>query len=116
MDNRDVSTAFGEWLCSLTSSPYEKSAIHAGMSSMYQRDHVIVSNLCNGYGYISEIPMTIIDGAKEWYKQVNKALLEISILSDREKLIISAGIDNNAELEKQRWISSLLNKGIIIKY
>ena len=114
MDNRDVTTIFGEWLCSLTSSSYAKSFMHAGISSMYQRDYVIVTNLCNGYGYISEIPMTVIDGAKEWYKQSNKAFLEISPLPDREKQSILLGIDNNAEIEKQRWISSLSNRGIRI--
>lgn len=114
MDNRDVTTIFGEWLCSLTSSPFVKSLMHANISSMYQRDYVIVTNLCNGYGYVSEIPIAIIDGAKEWYKQSNKAFLEISPLSDHEKQIISLGIDNNAEIEKQRWISALSNRGIRI--
>lgn len=114
MNNRDATSIFGEWLCSLMASPYAKSFMHAGISSMYQRDYVIVTNLCNGYGYISEIPMTVIDGAKEWYKQSNKAFLEISPLSEREKQSISLGIDNNAELERQRWISSLLSKGIKI--
>ena len=114
MDNRGVTTIFGEWLCSLMSSPFAKSFMHAGISSMFQRDYVIITNLCNGYGYMSEIPMTVIDGAKEWYKQSNKAFLEISPLSDHEKQSISLGIDDNAELEKQRWITSLLNKGIRI--
>lgn len=114
MNNRDVTTIFGEWLCSLKVSPIGKSVIHARMSSMYQRDYVIVYNLCNGYGYISEIPMTIIDGAKEWYKQNNKVFLEISPLSDCKKQSISLEIDNNAEIEKQKWISSLSNRGIRI--
>lgn len=114
MNDRDVTTNFGEWLCRLTSSPYGKSALHVGMSSMYQRDYVIVSNLCNGYGYIPEIPMALIDGAKEWYKQINKALLEVTPLSDQEKQIISTNIDSNAELEKQKCISLLSNKGIRI--
>lgn len=114
MNNQDVTTIFGEWLCSLMSSPLAKSFMHAGISSMYERDYVIVTNLCNGYGYVSEIPIAIIDGAKEWYKQSNKAFLEISPLPDRGKQSISLGIDNNAEIEKQRWISSLSNRGIRI--
>ena len=97
MSNRNVTTFFGEWLCSLMSSSIGKSIIHASIGSMYQRDYVIITNLCNGYGYISEIPMTIIDGAKEWYKQSNKAFLEISSLSDQDKQSISVGIDSNAE-------------------
>ena len=114
MNNQDVTIIFGEWLCSLISSPFAKSFMHAGIGSMYQRDYVIVTNLCNGYGYVSEIPMIVINGAKEWYKQSNKVFLEVSPLSDHEKQSISLGIDNNAEIEKQRWISSLSNRGIRI--
>lgn len=114
MSNRNVTTFFGEWLSGLMSSSIGKSIIHAGIGSMYQRDYVIVTNLCNGYGYISEIPMTIIDGAKEWYKQSNKAFLEISPLSDQDKQSISVGIDSNAEKEKERWLYCLQAQSIKI--
>lgn len=80
MDNRDIKTAVGEWLCNLTSSPVIKSAIHADLSSMYHQDFIVISNLCNGYGYMPQISLTVIDGAKEWYKQANKSFLEASNL------------------------------------
>jgi len=114
MNNRDVKTAVGEWLCSLTSSPIVKSAIHADLSSMYHQDFIIISNLCNGYGYVPKVPMTVIDGAKKWYIQANKAFLETSNLSEPMKVIVSSEIDNNAETEKQRWINILQDKGINI--
>ena len=114
MNNRDLKTAVGEWLCTLTSSPVIKSTIHADLSSMYHQDFIIVSNLVNGYGYMSQIPISVIDGAKEWYKQANKAFLEASTLSEQTKVSVSSEIDRNAESEKQRWLNVLHNKGIKI--
>ena len=114
MDNRDIKKSFDEWLCSLSSSPIVKTAIHADLSSMYHQDFIIVSNLCNGYGYMPQISLTVIDGAKEWYKQANKAFLETSNLSEQMKSAISLEIDKNAEAEKQRWLRVLDDKGIII--
>ena len=114
MDNRDLKTALGEWLCTLTSSPVIKSAIHADLSSMYHQDFIILSNLVNGYGYMSQVPISVIDGAKEWYKQANKAFLEASTLSEQTKVAVSSEIDRNAENEKQRWLNILHNKGIKI--
>ena len=114
MDNRDIKKSFGEWLCSLSSSPIVKTAIHADLSSIYHQDFIIVSNLCNGYGYMPQISLTVIDGAKEWYQQANKAFLETSNLSEQMKSAISLEIDKNAEAEKQRWLRILDDKGIII--
>lgn len=81
---------------------------------MYERDYVLVTNLCNGFVYMSEISMTVIDGAKEHYKEANKSLLEISPLSNNEKKVISSQIDDNAEMLKHQWINMLRNKGIFI--
>ena len=114
MNNRDIKTVVGEWLSNLTSSPVIKSAIHADLSSMYHQDFIIISNLCNGYGYIPQISLTVIDGAKEWYKQANKSFLEASNLSEQTKFAVSLEIDKNAESEKQRWLRVLDDKGIII--
>ena len=86
MDNRDIKKNFGEWLCSLSSSPIVKSAIHADLSSMYHQDFIIVSNLCNGYGYMPQISITVIDGTKEWYKQANKDSLKLPICQSRRNL------------------------------
>ena len=114
MNNRDLKTAVGEWLCTLTSSTGIKSRIYEDLSSMYHQDFIIVSNLVNGYGYMSQIPITIIDGAKEWYKQANKAFLEASTLSEQTKVSVSSEIDKNAENEKQRWLNVPQNKNITI--
>ena len=114
MNNRDIKTAVGEWLCNLTSSPVIKSAIHADLSSMYHQDFIVISNLCNGYGYMPQISLTVIDGAKEWYKQANKSFLEASTLSEQTKVSVSSEIDKNAENEKQRWLNVLHAKGITI--
>ena len=114
MDNRDYMKVFGEWLCSIAPNSFGKSLTHDSMRAMYERDYVIVTNLCNGFGIIPSISMTTIDGAKERYKEFNKAVLEISPLSEDEKKEVSAQIDFNAEGQKKRWISILQERGIHI--
>lgn len=114
MDNRDYMKAFGEWLCSIAPNPMTKSLMHDSLRSMYERDYVIVTNLCNGFGKIPSISIKTIDGAKERYKEFNKAVLEISPLSEEEKKEVSAQIDLNAEAQKKIWINILQVKGITI--
>lgn len=114
MDNRDYMQAFGEWLCSIAPNSIVKSLMHNSVGCMCERDYVLVTNLCNGFAYMPEITMTVIDGAKERYKEANNSLLEISPLSDNEKKVISSQIDHNAEMLKQQWINKLRNKGIFI--
>lgn len=114
MDNRDYMKAFGEWLCSIAPSPMVKSLMHGSMSAMYQRDYIIVTNLCDGFLFLPEISMSIIDGAKERYKEINKYALEASPLSDEIKKEVSAQIDFNAEEQKKKWINILQAKGITI--
>lgn len=114
MDSRDYMKAFGEWLCSIAPNPIVKSMLHGSMKDMYERDYILVTNLCNGFGYIPEIPVSTIDGATERYKEFNKAALEISALSENEKKKVSAQIDLNAEEQKKIWINILQLKGITI--
>ena len=114
MDNRDYMKAYGEWLCSIAPNPMVKSLTHDSMRAMYERDYVIVTNLCNGFGKIPSISIKTIEGAKERYKEFNKSVLEISPLSEEEKKEVSAQIALNAEEQKRRWISILQAKGIII--
>lgn len=114
MDNRDYMKAFGEWLCSIAPNSLLKSLTHDSMRAMYERDYVIVTNLCNGFGKIPTISIKTIDGAKERYKEFNKAVLEISPLSEKEKKEVSAQIDFNAEEQKNIWINILQVKGITI--
>lgn len=114
MDNRDYMKVFGEWLCSIAPNHMVKSMLHGSMSTMYQRDYIIVTNLCNGFLYLPEISMSNIDGAIERYKEINKSALEVSPLSDEIKKEISSQIDLNAEDLKQQWISILCNKGVRI--
>ena len=78
MTDLDPNTLFGEWLCSLTTSPISKSIIRANIGSAYQQDYAIVTNLCNGVGFIAEIPQKMVDRAIEYYKQFLKAQLEMS--------------------------------------
>ena len=49
MDNRDYMKAFGEWLCSIAPNSLVKSLTHDSIRYMYERDFVIVTNLCNGF-------------------------------------------------------------------
>lgn len=114
MDSRDYMKAFGEWLCSIAPNPMVKSMLHGSMKDMYERDYILVTNLCNGFGYIPEIAISTIDGAKERYKEFNKATLEISALSENEKKKVSVQIDLNAEEQKKIWINILQLKGITI--
>lgn len=58
--------------------------------------------------------MSIIDGAKERYKEFNKAALESSPLSDEIKKEVSTQIDLNAETLKQQWINILQQRGVKI--
>lgn len=114
MDNRDFMKAFGEWLCAIAPNSLVKSLTHDSMRAMFERDYVIVTNLCNGFGKIPSISIKTIEGAKERYKEFNKSVLEISPLSEEKKKEVSAQIDLNAEEQKRRWISILQAKGIII--
>lgn len=106
--------AFGEWLCSIAPNSLVKSMTHDSIRYMYERDYVIVTNLCNGFLYLPEISMSHIEGAKERYKEINKSVLEASPLSDDIKKKISSQIDQNAEKQKNKWISILCNKGVRI--
>lgn len=56
----------------------------------------------------------IVTDAKERYKEFNKSTLESSPMSDEIRKEISSQIDLNAEKQKNRWISILQVKGIII--
>ncbi len=114
MDNRDYMKAYGEWLCSIAPNPMIKSLMHESISTMYERDYVIVTNLCNGFGNLPEISMNTIDGAKERYKQVNKSVLEMSPFPEDKKKEVSAQIDTNAEALKLKWISIIQQRGIKI--
>lgn len=114
MDSRDYMKAFGEWLCSIAPNPMVKSMTHDSIRYLYERDYVIVTNLCNGFLYLPEISMSHIEGAKERYKEINKSVLEASPLSDDIKKQISSQIDQNAEKQKNKWISILCNKGVRI--
>ena len=109
MDHRDYNKAFLDWLCSITSNCLVKSLTYDYMRAMYERDYVLVSNLCNGFGKIKTI-----DGAKERYKEIHKSVLEISPLSEKEKKELSAQIDLNAEEQKRSWVNILQAKGITI--
>lgn len=115
MDSRNYMKAFGEWLCSIAPNPMIKSMLHGSMKDMYERNYILVTNLCNGFGYIPEIPVSTIDGAKERYKEFNKSVLESSSLSDEIKKKVSGQIDHNAEILKQHWINILHQRGIQIK-
>lgn len=114
MDSRDYMKAFGEWLCSIAPNPMVKSLTHDSIRYLYERDYVIVTNLCNGFLYLPEISMSHIEGAKERYKEINKSVLEASPLSDDIKKQISSQIDQNAEKQKNKWISILCNMGVRI--
>lgn len=114
MDNRDYMKAFGEWLCSIAPNPMVKSMLHGSMSTMYQRDYLVITNLCDGFLYLPKLSMSYIDGAKERYKEIHKSALEASPLSDKMKKEVSAQIDLNAEEQKMNWVSILKAKGIII--
>lgn len=105
MDNRDYMKAFGEWLCTIAPNSLVKSLTHDSMRTMYERDYVIVTNLCNGFGKIPSISIKTINGAKERYKEFNKSVFEISPLSEEEKKKVSTQIDFNAEEQKKRCIS-----------
>lgn len=114
MDSRNYMKAFGEWLCSIAPNPMVKSLTHDSIRYMYERDYVIVTNLCNGFLYLPEISMSHIEGAKERYKEINKSVLEATPLSDDIKKQISSQIDQNAEKQKNKWISILCNRGVRI--
>lgn len=114
MDNRDGMKAYGEWLCSIAPNSMVKSLTHGTIGTMYERDYVIVTNVCKGFGILSEIPMSTIDGAKEYYKQLNKSLLETFWLTEDEKKNVSAKIDATAEELKQDWVNILIKRRVVI--
>lgn len=114
MDNRDYMKAYGAWSCSISPNSLVKSLAHDSKRSIFEHDYVLVTNLCNGFEKILTVSIKTIDGAKERYKEFNKALLEISPICEDEKKEVSAQIDLNAEEQKKRWIGILQAKGIII--
>lgn len=114
MDNRVCIKAYGEWLCSIAPNPMIKSLNHISIGFMYERDYVIVTNLCDGFWILPEVSMRTIEGAKERYKQFNKSVLEMSPLPEDKKKEVSVQIDANAEIQKQKWISILHKRGIKI--
>ena len=114
MDNRDIKTAFGEWLCGMLSNSIVKTGIRANIRNGYEQDYILVTNLFSGFWNTTSISQKSIDGAKEWYIQHNKSLLEISLLPDDQKREASQCIDTNAETLKQRWISAFKERGIMI--
>ena len=81
---------------------------------MYERDYVLVTNVCGGFGKLPEISMSTIEGAKEYYKQLNKSILETSGLPETEKEKVSTKIDADAEDLKQNWMHILFKKGVVI--
>lgn len=116
MDNREYMKTFGEWLCSIAPDPMVKSLIRDTSRTMYERDYVIITNLCNGFVKNPPISISIktLDGAKERYKEFNKAVLEVSLLSEYKKNEVSTQIDINAEKLKQHWMDILRKNGIKI--
>ena len=110
MDNRDYLKACGEWLCSIAPNPTVKSLMHGSMSAMYQRDYIIVTNLCDEFLFLTKISMSIINGAKEHYKEINKTALESIPISDEIKKEVAVQIDLNAEEQKKKWINNLQQK------
>lgn len=114
MYSHDYMKAFGEWLCAIAPNPMVKSIMQGAMSAIYQQDYTLVTNLCKGFLYIPEISVSVIDGAKERYKESNKSALETSPLSHEIKRQVSVQIDLNAEEQKKIWINILQVKGITI--
>lgn len=114
MNNRDLKTIFGELLCSMLPYPIVKAGIHANIRNEYERDYIFVTNLYEGFCYTTKISMKVIDGAKEWYIQNNKSILEVAPLADDQKKEVSASIEANAESLKQRWIQTFENMHITI--
>ncbi len=114
MDNRDLKTAFGEWLCGMLSHPIAKAGVHISIRNEHEQDYVFVTNLYDGFWHTTAINMETIDGAKKWYIHNNKSLLETSTLTDDQKKEVSNSIEANAEILKQRWIISFIDRGISI--
>lgn len=114
MDSLDNMKSLDEWICSIRPTQIVNFLTHGSIQSMFERDYVIVTNICDGFAYMHQISMTTIEGAKERYKEFNKAILEVSLLSEEKKKEVSAQIDLNAEEQKKRWISICREKGITI--
>lgn len=92
----------------------DESALRLLSANSYSSDFNILMNVLNGNIIKSSIYKKVIDNAGEYYKQVNKSLLNFRNLSVLEKTRVSNEIDFEAFRLKNEWTQKLQQKGISI--
>ena len=97
-----------------TASEQAKSALHAFAAGNYYNDFCKLQNILNGFLRVSSVEQTVIDNAKEYYKQFNKSLLIYRDLRSFEKTCEESKIDMEACRLKNDWMKTLNNRNISI--
>ena len=92
----------------------DESVLRSFSANSYSSDFITLMNVLNGNVFTSCIYKKIIDNAEEYYKQVNKSLLNFRNLNMKEKARESNEIDFEACRLKNEWIQKLQQKGISI--
>ena len=92
----------------------DESALRLLSANSYSSDFNTLMNVLNENIIISCIYKKVIDNAGEYYKQVNKSLLNFRNLNEREKTRGSNEIDFEADRLKNDWTKKLQQKGISI--
>ena len=92
----------------------DESVLRSFSANSYSSDFITLMNVLNGNVFTPCIYKKIIDNAGEYYKQVNKSLLNFRDLSVLEKTRVSNEIDFEADRLKNEWAQKLQQKGISI--
>lgn len=92
----------------------DESVLRSFSANSYSSDFITLMNVLNGNIFKSCIYKKIIDNAGEYYKQINKSLLNFRSLNTIEKTQESSEIDFEACRLKNEWTQKLQQKGISI--
>jgi len=97
-----------------TANEQQRASLHALAAGELYNDYCRLQNILTGYNPVISIDHAIIDHAKEYYKQWNKALLLFRDLSFIEKQVEESRIDSEAMNLKNKWIQTLRDRRIRI--
>ena len=92
----------------------DESILRSFSANSYSSDFITLMNVLNGNIFTPCIYKKIIDNADEYYKQVNKTLLNFRSLNMIEKTRESSEFDFEACRLKNEWAQKLQHKGISI--
>ena len=112
-DGRDIIAHLIEIFSPMMKSE-DESILRSISANSYISDFRTLIDVLNGKRNTPFIYKKVIENAGEYYKQVNKSLLNFRDLSVLEKTRVSNEIDFEADRLKNEWAQKLQHKGISI--